>query len=67
MCILQNLLYARFITTDDLEKLNSSLSLLDKNIYKIELEKIEPADEYIAISLDAQSIIQNNIVEILSK
>ena len=65
--ILQNLLYSRFITTDDLEKLNSSLDTLDQNIYRTELEKIEPEDEYIAISLDAQSIIQNNIVEILGE
>jgi len=63
--ILQNLLYSKFITTDDLEKLNSSLNSLDKNIYKTELEKIEPEEEYIEISLDAQAIIQNNIAEVL--
>lgn len=65
--ILQNLLYTRFITTDDLEKLNLSLDSLDENVYKIELEKIEPEDEYIDISLQARFIIQNNIAEILSK
>lgn len=65
--ILQNLLYTRFITTDDLEKLNLSLNSLDNNVYKTELEKIEPENEYIEISLDAHSIIQNSIVEILSK
>ena len=63
--ILQNLLYSRFITTDDLRKVNSSLNSLDKNVYKTELEKIEPEDEYIGISLNAKAIIQNNIIEVL--
>jgi len=59
--ILNNLLLARFVTTDDLYKLRLSLNYLDLNEYKLELEKIEPQKKYIDISLNANEIILDSI------
>lgn len=65
--ILINLINTRFITTDDLNKLNISLNKLDDNEYKIEIEKIEPEKRYIDISKNAKGIIQNSIDNLLSR
>jgi predicted nucleotidyltransferase component of viral defense system len=63
--ILKNLVESRFISYEDLVKLNKSLNSLNKNLYNIELEKIEPqSDEYLDIAHKAKEIIQTNIREI---
>ena len=63
--ILQNLLYSRFITYEDLEKLNASLNLLDTKQYNLEIEKIEPqTKDYRTIATNSKTIIQNNINKI---
>lgn len=63
--ILQNLLYSRFISFSDLEKLNLSLNLLDLKQYNLEIEKIEPqTKEYKRIAKNAKTIIQDNIDKI---
>jgi len=59
--ILNNLLLARFVTTDDLHKLKSSLHNLNLNEYNLELEKIEPQKAYLDISLNANEIILDSI------
>lgn len=65
--ILKSLLDSRFISFDDLEKLNNSLNELDIQQYKLEIEKIEPqTDEYINIALNGKEIIQKNIKIIMS-
>ena len=40
--IIENLIFSRFISFDDLDILNSSLDRLDEKKYILELEKIEP-------------------------
>jgi len=66
--ILQNLLGSRFISYDDIEKLNDALDKLDLVQYKLEIEKIEPqTDKYMKIALDGKKIIQINIEEIFKK
>ena len=63
--ILHNLVYSRFITFDDLETLNTSLSSLDLNKYGLEIERIEPqTKEYETIAKNARYIIQENIKKI---
>lgn len=65
--ILQNLIYSRFISSDDLEKLNRSLESLDINQYNLELDKIEPqTKKFIDIANNAQNIIQENIKIVLN-
>jgi predicted nucleotidyltransferase component of viral defense system len=59
--ILQNLVESRFISFDDLEKLEKSLQSLDKNHYNIEIKKIEPENEFKEIAKDAKKIILENI------
>lgn len=59
--ILQNLLFARFVTTDDLRTLQNSLQKLDSDEYKTELEKIEPQESFVDISVNAKDIILENI------
>lgn len=59
--ILQNLLFARFVTTDDLKTLQNSLQNLDIHEYKTELEKIEPQESFVDISVNAKDIILENI------
>jgi len=60
--ILQNLLYSRFISYEDLNKLNMSLNSLDAKQYNLEIKKIEPqTNEYKEIAKNAKDIIQNNI------
>lgn len=63
--ILKNLLLTRFVTIDDLQKLNESLKNLDAYEYKTELEKIEPQPDFSDISINAKDIIQNNINQVL--
>lgn len=65
--ILQNLLLARFVSTEDLSKLRNSLKTLDLKEYKIELEKIEPEANFVDISMNAQEIILENIAVTLTK
>lgn len=65
--ILQNLLFARFVTTDDLKTLQNSLQKLDLHEYKTELEKIEPQESFIDISVNAKEIILENINSNLRK
>lgn len=65
--ILQNLLLARFVSTEDLSKLRNSLKTLDLKEYKIELEKIEPEANVVDISINAQEIILENIAITLTK
>jgi predicted nucleotidyltransferase component of viral defense system len=59
--ILKNLVESRFISFDDLDKLNNALQNLDENKYKLEIEKIEPEIEFIQIAKDAKNIILKNI------
>lgn len=60
--ILKNLIESRFISYDDLEKLNESLNSLNMDLYNLELEKIEPqSDKYLDIANKAKEIIQTNI------
>ncbi|NLO17974.1 MAG: nucleotidyl transferase AbiEii/AbiGii toxin family protein [Arcobacter butzleri] len=63
--ILLNLIDSRFISIDDLKKLNNALTKLDKNIYKVEIGKIEPEIEFTKIADNAQSIIYENIKNII--
>ncbi|MGB7402195.1 MAG: nucleotidyl transferase AbiEii/AbiGii toxin family protein [Arcobacter sp.] len=66
--IIENLIYSRFITFDDLEVLNTSLNKLDEKKYILELEKIEPqTKEFEKIALDGKNIIQKNINTLLYK
>ena len=60
--ILQNLLYSRFITFDDLKKLYSSLEKLDTVRYNLEIKLIEPQNEYyVLLAKKAREIILKNI------
>jgi hypothetical protein len=60
--ILKDLVESRFISYEDLEKLNESLNSLNLDLYNLELEKIEPqSDEYLDIANRAKEIIQTNI------
>ncbi|MGE4397676.1 MAG: nucleotidyl transferase AbiEii/AbiGii toxin family protein [Sulfurimonas sp.] len=60
--ILKDLIESRFISYDDLDKLNESLNSLNQDIYNLELEKIEPqGKEYLEIAKRAKDIIQMNI------
>ena len=64
--ILKGLIESRFISYEDLEKLNKSLNSLNLDIYNLELEKIEPqSDEYLDIANRAKEIIQTNIRKII--
>ena len=64
--ILTNLLLSKFISRDDLQKLKNSLKNLNEDIYKIELEKIEPnGEKYQKIAKNAKQIIIDNITELL--
>ncbi|HUH43417.1 MAG TPA: nucleotidyl transferase AbiEii/AbiGii toxin family protein [Sulfurimonas sp.] len=63
--ILKDLIESRFISYDDLDKLNESLNSLNQDIYNLELEKIEPqGKEYLDIAYRAKDIIQMNIRQI---
>lgn len=60
--IIENLVFSRFISLDDLDILNSSLDRLDEKKYILELEKIEPqTKEFENIALNAKNIIQKSI------
>ena len=60
--IIENLVFSRFISFDDLDILNSSLDRLDEKKYILELEKIEPqTKEFENIALNAKYIIQKSI------
>jgi predicted nucleotidyltransferase component of viral defense system len=60
--ILHNLVLTKFISNDDLQKLKNSLENLNEEIYKIELEKIEPnGKKYQEIAKHAKQIITDNI------
>lgn len=62
--ILNDLIESRFISYDDLEKLNESLNSLNMDLYNLEIEKIEPqGDEYLDIANRAKEIIQTNIID----
>ncbi len=64
--ILHNLVLTKFISKNDLLKLKNSLENLNEDIYKIELEKIEPnGEKYQDISLHAKEIIVENIASII--
>ena len=64
--IIEKLIFSRFITFDDLEVLNNSLSKLDEKKYILELEKIEPqTKEFEKIALNGKTIIQENIKSIM--
>ena len=63
--ILQNLLYSRFITFDDLKKLYSSLEKLDRVRYNLEIKLIEPQNEHYALlAKEAKDIILRSIDKI---
>ncbi|MDD3834368.1 MAG: nucleotidyl transferase AbiEii/AbiGii toxin family protein [Sulfurimonas sp.] len=63
--ILQNLLYSRFITFDDLKKLYNSLEKLDIVRYNLEIKLIEPQNEHYAfLAKEAREIILRNIDKI---
>lgn len=63
--ILKDLIESRFIAYEDLDKLTQSLDSLNLDLYKLELEKIEPqGDEYLDIANRAKEIIQANIKEL---
>lgn len=63
--ILQNLLYSRFITFDDLKKLYNSLEKLDIVRYNLEIKLIEPQNEhYVLLAKEAREIILRNIDKI---
>ena len=63
--ILHNLVLTKFISKNDLLKLKNSLEHLNEDIYKIELQKIEPnGKKYQDISLQAKEIIVENIASI---
>ncbi|MCT7433137.1 hypothetical protein N5T66_07540 [Aliarcobacter cryaerophilus] len=60
--IIENLVFSRFISFDDLNILNSSLDRLDEKKYILELEKIEPkTKDFENIALNAKNIIQKSI------
>ena len=60
--IIENLIFSRFISFDDLDILNSSLDRLDEKKYILELEKIEPqTKKFENIALNAKNIIQKSI------
>ncbi|MFA5460457.1 MAG: nucleotidyl transferase AbiEii/AbiGii toxin family protein [Sulfurimonas sp.] len=63
--ILKDLIESRFISHEDLAKLNKSLDFLNENLYNVELEKIEPqSNEYLDIAHKAKKIIQTSIKKI---
>ncbi|MDD3475702.1 MAG: nucleotidyl transferase AbiEii/AbiGii toxin family protein [Sulfurimonas sp.] len=63
--ILKDLIESRFISHEDLAKLNKSLNSLNENLYNTELEKIEPqCSEYLDIAHKAKKIIQTSIKKI---
>lgn len=63
--ILQNLLYSRFITFDDLKKLYRSLEQLDIVRYSLEIKLIEPQNEHYALlAKEARDIILKSINKI---
>jgi len=59
--ILQNLLFSRYITNDDLTQLTKSLKGLDTKLYKLEIEKVEPAKSFEHIAQNARDIILDNL------
>lgn len=64
--ILQNLLYSRFITYEDINKLDTSLNSLDIKQYNLEIKKIEPQTRiYKTIAKNAKNIIKENINRII--
>ncbi|QOG12372.1 nucleotidyl transferase AbiEii/AbiGii toxin family protein [Arcobacter sp. FWKO B] len=64
--ILQKLIYTRFISFDDLEKLTLSLDKLDKSNYDLEISKIEPqTKEFTIIAKNAKEIMQKSVREII--
>lgn len=65
MIFLKDLIESRFISHEDLAKLNKSLDFLNENLYNVELEKIEPqSSEYLDIAHKAKKIIQTSIKKI---
>lgn len=64
--ILQNILNSRFITMEDLKKLDNALNDLNIKQYKLEIEKIQPqTNGYMEIALNGKYIIQSAIKEII--
>lgn len=63
--LINNLLFTKYISKSDLEMLKHSLKNLDEEIYKIELEKIEPnGKKYQKIAKDAKNIILDSLQNI---
>jgi predicted nucleotidyltransferase component of viral defense system len=66
--ILEKLIYTRFISFEDIEKLTLSLDKLDKNQYDLEITKIEPqTKEFANIAKNAKNIIQKSVQEVIAK
>jgi len=64
--ILHFLIMSRYISYEDLDKLNMALEKLDIIQYKLAIEKIQPqTPEFLKIALNSKDIIQNNIKKII--